>query len=192
MDTAFLKYKAPDADAIQADGVSRLCDDLQVDPGDVAMLVLAFHFKAEKMCEFSKAEWTQGLGALGCDSVEKLAAKVPSLRASLADEATFRGVYAYAFAFGLERGAKALVADTALALWGLLLPGRWGAAEAWLGYCSGVRGMKAVSKDTWMQLLEFSRKFKGGDFSDYDEDGAWPTLIDDFVEQAKGGGGETN
>ena len=64
---------------------------------------------------------------------------------------------------------------------------RWAAAEAWLSYVAGVKGLKAVSKDTWMQLLEFSRKIKA-DFSDYDEDGAWPTLIDDFVEQARGTG----
>jgi len=187
VDTAFLKYKAPDAESIQADGVMRLCEDLKVDPGDVSVLVLAYHFKAERMCEFSKAEWVQGMGALGVDSVEKLAGKMASLRASLADEATFRGVYTYAFGFGLEKGAKAMVADTAQALWQLLLPGRWAAAEAWLSYVAGVKGLKAVSKDTWMQLLEFSRKIKA-DFSDYDEDGAWPTLIDDFVEQARGTG----
>ena len=184
VEAAFLKYKAEDADSIRADGVSRLCDDLGVDPGDVAVLVLAYHFKAERMCEFSKAEWLQGMGALGVDSVPKLAAALPGMRDSLAEEATFRAVYAYAFAFGLDRGAKSLVADTALALWSLLLPGRWHGADAWMSYVSALPGLKVVSKDTWMQLLEFIRVIKP-DFSNFDESAAWPTLLDDFVAAAR-------
>ncbi|CAI5956645.1 unnamed protein product [Closterium sp. NIES-64] len=39
----------------------------------------------------------------------------------------------------------------------------------------------AVSEDTWQQVLDFSCTI-GADLSMYDSDGAWPVLIDEFVE----------
>jgi DCN1-like protein 1/2 len=38
-----------------------------------------------------------------------------------------------------------------------------------------------VTRDTWNQTLEFSRQI-GEDMSGYDPAGAWPYLIDEFVE----------
>jgi DCN1-like protein 1/2 len=183
IEAAYRKYKDGECEAIKADGVFRLCEDLKVDPGDVAVLVLAWHFKAAAMCEFSKAEWTQGMSALACDSVPKLAAKLPALRASLADEATFRGVYGFAFLFARDKGAKSIAPDTAVALWQLLLPGRWPAAAAWCDFVPQ-QGLKTVTQDTWAQVLEFSRAVKP-DLSNYDPEGAWPSILDDFAEHLK-------
>ena len=181
MEAAFKKYAEPGGEVMLADGVCRLCEDLRVDPGDVSLLVLAWHCRAAAMCEFSRAEFCAGLAALGCDSVAKLAAKLPALRASLSDDATFRGVYGFAFAFAREKNAKALAPDTALALWQLLLPGRWARAADWCAFVPR-QGLKAVTADTWAQLLEFSRVVKP-DLSNYDPSGAWPSLLDDFAEE---------
>lgn len=60
------------SDIIGVDGITSLCADLGVDPADIVMLVLAFHLKADIMCEFTKEEWGGGLARLGCDSLEKL------------------------------------------------------------------------------------------------------------------------
>jgi len=123
------------------------------------------------------------MAALGCDTVAKLAAKLPGLRASLGrsvEDATFRAVYAYAFGFAREKGAKTVVPDTALALWQLLLPSRWALAQQWLDFLPA-QGLKSVTADVWSQLLEFARAVKP-DLSNYDANGAWPSLIDDFVD----------
>ena len=41
-----------------------LCQDLQVDPEDKAMLALAWKLKAQEMGYFKRSEWVQGMTEL--------------------------------------------------------------------------------------------------------------------------------
>lgn len=66
------------------------CAYLQVDPGDVVMLVVSWHFDAAAMCEFSREEFVKGMTSLGCDSAEQLRRALPRLRAELNDSAKFK------------------------------------------------------------------------------------------------------
>ncbi len=43
---------------------------------------------------------------------------------------------------------------------------------------------KSISKDTWSLFLDFINSCDA-DFKEYDEDGAWPVVIDSFVEYAR-------
>jgi len=47
-------------DQILIDGMEKFCAALDVDPTDVVMLVMAWHLKAEDMCEFTRAGFVQG------------------------------------------------------------------------------------------------------------------------------------
>ena len=51
--------------AINVDGMVRFCADLNVDPSDIVMLVLAYRLKAETACVFTKTEFTKGMLELG-------------------------------------------------------------------------------------------------------------------------------
>ncbi|KDD75809.1 cullin [Helicosporidium sp. ATCC 50920] len=180
----FGKYKDPSSDSILVDGVVQLCADLGVEPEDVVMLVLSWHFGAAAMGEYSQQEWEQGLASLGLDSLPALRAALPTLRAEMDDPVLFAKIYAYAYPFSCDKGQKCVQQDSALAMWHILLPKkRWRYVEEWCDFLKRNHNM-AISKDTWMQLLEFIRTIKP-DFSNYDEGGSWPYLLDEFVEEMR-------
>eukprot|EP00882_Tetradesmus_deserticola_P006042 GHRQ01006360.1.p2 GENE.GHRQ01006360.1~~GHRQ01006360.1.p2 ORF type:complete len:226 (+),score=89.84 GHRQ01006360.1:293-970(+) len=157
MEQLYLKYKDPHQDMILADGISRLCDDLAVEPTDIVMLVISYHMNA----------------------------KLPELRAELADPARFQEVYSFAFSWAREKGQKCLQIDTALAMWQLLFAEdrRWQYIDEWCEFLQ-THHNRAISRDTWVQLFQFTKIIKP-DFSDFDEAGAWPYLMDEFVDYMK-------
>lgn len=189
----FLEYKDEHADAVLAEGIARLCDDLGVDPSDPVMLALSWRLGAATMCEWSRDEFVNGMRNLGCASggVDALKSALPALRREMTDPSKFSEMYAYAFGWAAEKGQKCLQLDTALAMWRLLLGegtpkpgGPWPLLERWLSFLKKAHAGRAIGRDTWLQLLEFVRTVKA-DMSDYDENGAWPYLLDEFVEACR-------
>ncbi|CAN6684206.1 unnamed protein product [Malus baccata var. baccata] len=187
LEELYNRYKDPRADMILVDGISLLCNDLQVDPQDIVMLVVSWHMKAATMCEFSKQEFVDGLESLGIDSLDKFREKIPFMRSELKDEQKFREIYNFAFGWAKEKGQKSLALDTAIGMWQLLFAEKqWPYVEHWCQFLQA-RHNKAISRDTWSQLLEFARAVDSS-LSNYDAEGAWPYLIDEFVEYLKENG----
>lgn len=180
----YLRYKDPDSDQILAEGIAKLCEDLGVEPDDIVMLVLSWHFKAAAMYEYSREEFEEGLTKLGVDSLDKLKAKLPSLRAEMDSPDKFRQIYNFAYLFSREKGQKCVHLDVGVAMWQLLVPpSRWQHIGAWCEFLTE-HHKRAISRDTWTQLLDFMQNVKP-DFSNYDDAGAWPYLLDEFVEQMR-------
>merc|ERR1712113_923103 len=110
---------------------------------------------------------------LEAESIEDLKKKLPAFREELKDDAKFREIYNYAFTFSREKGHKSLMRDTAIGMWRLVFGVKeWPLLDDWCDFLTKNHN-KAISKDTWTQLLEFVRQVKS-DFSNYDMDGAWP------------------
>ncbi|XP_077373481.1 DCN1-like protein 5 isoform X2 [Festucalex cinctus] len=180
----FRKYAGP-GDVVGPEAMEKFCEDVGVAPDDVVMLVLAWRLGAANMGFFTKDEWLRGMTTLKCDSTTGLRGKLVSLRAQLNDDdAVFKSVYRYSFDFARDKDQRNVDMDTAKSMLTLLLDGTWPLFPAFLQFleCKS----KGMNKDQWCNVLEFSRSFRT-DLTNYDQDGAWSVLLDEFVEWYKAG-----
>eukprot|EP00298_Acanthocystis_sp_HF-20_P008262 c17576_g1_i1.p1 GENE.c17576_g1_i1~~c17576_g1_i1.p1 ORF type:complete len:246 (+),score=72.53 c17576_g1_i1:28-765(+) len=183
LEALFAEFKDPNEDKIGVNGMVKLCDKLQVDPSDVIMLIISWKLKATAMCEFTHAEFIQGMTQMRVDSLEGLKAKFPALKAELADEVIFKNFYNFAFMYSRDPGAKSLGVETAVALWKIILEGKWKFLDLWIQFVQE-QYKHSISKDTWSMLYDFICDV-GDNLEKYDDQGAWPVVIDEFVNFAK-------
>ncbi|DBA00356.1 TPA: hypothetical protein N0F65_000541 [Lagenidium giganteum] len=178
----FDQYADPEEeDTITEEGILKFCEDISVDPQDVLVLVIAWKMEAAYMCAFTRKEWIKGMQALGCDSIDKLKAKVPQLSALIESERNFKKFYSFCFGFSKEPGQKSLGLDIAIAMWELLLSTRFPTlTPQWLQFLREKTPCKGITRDTWDLLLDFFTKVQES-YDKYDENEAWPVLIDDYM-----------
>eukprot|EP00112_Aurelia_sp_Birch-Aquarium-sp1_P018663 Seg4480.1 transcript_id=Seg4480.1/GoldUCD/mRNA.D3Y31 product="DCN1-like protein 5" protein_id=Seg4480.1/GoldUCD/D3Y31 len=165
---------------IGPDGIEQFCKDLGVDPNDIVMLVVAWKLSAENMGFFKLSEWKSGMTFLGCDSLLKLKSKLDGLRAYLKDTSNYKKIYRYAFDFCRDKDQRSLDIETGKAMLSLLLRDIWPQIDIFLEYLNQTRH-KVINRDQWNSILEFIRTVDRS-FTNYDVEGAWPVLLDEFVE----------
>lgn len=90
------------------EGMEKFCEDIGVEPENVAMLVLAYKMGAKQMGFFTKTEWMKGLTDLQCDTASKVQCKLDYLRGLLNDPNNFKIIYRYAYDFARVRPARSL------------------------------------------------------------------------------------
>ncbi|XP_014367607.2 DCN1-like protein 3 [Papilio machaon] len=178
-------YKDSLEDAILAEGIENLCNDLQLNPDDFKVLVLAWKLNASQMCRFTRQEFVQGLKNLKTDSIKGVQTKLNEITSDLTrDSENFKDLYRFTFKFGLDVsiGQRILPADIAILLWRLVFTNNEPPIlDKWLKYLEKNPHIRGIPKDTWYMFLNFC-EYIGDDLSSYDDNEAWPSLFDDFVE----------
>ena len=123
-----------------------------------------------------------------------LAALHDALRPELdAGPEKFAAFYHFVFFVARERGDRNLRAEAATNAWAFALAnGRFTLLERFCAFVKGRRLPRGVSEDTWCQVLDFAnaaRAFASAEeaVAAYDPRGAWPVLVDEFVDHLRGG-----
>jgi len=165
---------------MQVEGILRFFEDLHISPEDIVVIVIAKYFQARNMFVFTEAEFLKGLTALGVDSLADFQSKLPDLIEEIDDFDEFKELYKFTFGWACPPSQKSVKKDTAIALWRLLLGNQFQYLDQWCEYVETVK-KQVISRDEWQLLLEFASVTKDS-LSGYDENEAWPVIIDDFVE----------
>lgn len=177
----FKEYtSANDPDILGPEGMEKFCEDIGVEPENIVMLVLAYKMGARQMGFFSQIEWLKGLTELQCDSPQKVQSKLDYLQNLLSDVNTFKSIYRYAYDFARDKDQRSMDIETAKAMLQLLLGKHWKLYPQFAKFLDQSK-YKVINKDQWCNILEFSRTINF-DLSNYDIDGAWPVMLDEFVE----------
>ncbi|ESQ32603.1 hypothetical protein EUTSA_v10004712mg [Eutrema salsugineum] len=98
----------------------------------------------------------------------------------MVDFSEFTRFYDFVFFMCREKGQKNITVGRALTAWKLVLVGRFRLLNHWCDFIEKNQRHN-ISEDTWQQVLAFSRCVHEN-LEGYDSEGAWPVLIDDFVE----------
>ncbi|XP_047069516.1 defective in cullin neddylation protein AAR3 isoform X2 [Lolium rigidum] len=98
----------------------------------------------------------------------------------LDDARQFSNFYDFVFFISRENGQKNITVQKAVAAWRIVLIGRFRLLDRWCNFVEKYQRHN-ISEDAWQQLLAFSRCVNE-DLEGYDPKGAWPVIIDDFVE----------
>lgn len=174
-------------DKIFVEGVEKLLYDLQLEPDSILVLILAWRCQATKQCEFSRKEFYRGLRELRCDPIDGID-KLKHCLLRTEQEVynnyiLFKDLYQFTFNYAKNPNHKSLDLEPAIAYWNILLRNRFKFLDLWIEFLTK-NHKRAITRDTWNLLMDFSLMIDDR-MTNYDEEGAWPVLIDEFVEYAR-------
>jgi len=169
-------------DLMQGEPLGQFFRDAGVDPEKEGAVTLAsaYKLKCKVLGEIKRTEFVDGYTAAGCDTIEKIKADMGKVREMLKDKIQFRDFYRWLFDFIKEEpDRKSVDLEPAMEFLKCVMPPHFPLCNEFLDFVK-TQKLKTVSSDVWNQLYEFARDIKS-DLSNYETDGAWPVLFDDFV-----------
>jgi DCN1-like protein 1/2 len=176
---AIFNHYSCGTELIESKGMLQFCRDLNVDTMDVALLVLSYQLSVAECGVFTKQEFVTGLSNLGIYSMYQLQEALPSLREYALTH--LNDIYTYAFHSLKEYESQLTIPlDGALEMIRILtahLPH----GQNFIHYMKKENHeYLGMNYDQWTMFLQFNLQITM-DFENYDENGCWPVMIDDFV-----------
>lgn len=182
----FDAYRNAATDEIDLDGTINYITDLGLSLEEPTVLAVAMTAASPAVGTFTRTPFVEGWAAIGGDSLaaqKKLCKGFATCMTSL--NADFQKIYKFTYGFLLQEGQRVLPQETAVDYWRLLLTDKYEHLDKWLAFVTE-KYKRNISKDAWNMLYEFMLfQMKDPSLESYDEDGAWPSVIDEYVEFLK-------
>lgn len=175
----------PDDSSIATmEGISKLCEELELDIEDIRILVLLWKMNAvEKPAQISRHEWMTACSKMNLSSIESIQKIMPSLDTGFLDRSEFKDFYKFCFQFNRQGTHRTLDKDLVVALLQVCLKERISQdrLDTFCQFLEKNQGYTRITLDQWTSFLDFCYDVE--DLSSYDLDSsAWPVLIDEYVE----------
>mmetsp|Transcript_1084 Transcript_1084/g.3303 ORF Transcript_1084/g.3303 Transcript_1084/m.3303 type:complete len:245 (+) Transcript_1084:313-1047(+) len=163
-------------------GVERFCSDINTDPSDRKVLLLAWKMRAKRMGFFSREEFQSGLTALKATTTAQIQRALPGLEEQVeCNPDSFRDFCTFAFKYCLTEPSQKLIdIDTAVTMLAIVMP-REPLMPRFCDFLKEQTEYKVINFDQWTSFLRFAQEVKP-DLSNYRDEDAWPILLDNFVE----------
>jgi len=175
-----------DPTIMSEEGMLQFFKDCGVNPEGHETLAIAWHLQASEMGIFQKDEFVNGFSKSGVSDKKDMKKQIGQVARSLGDAKQFKEFYKWIFHHVKEDDKKKTIpTPLAVQLWQIVLVKHANAMpmlDKWLEFCESVQdsSLKAISRDVWEQLFDFLKETQSA--ADYDENGAWPVAIDEFIE----------
>jgi len=210
--------KEDDKTVMETEGFEHLCTDANITLDGALPLILSWQMGSKEMGKITKDEWVKGTSSLRISSLPLLSLVATELEDLLIRgcapikpttkkndydrsayntyardvKAGFHKLYMFCYVLAKPEQSKNLDMETSVALWSVLLVPKYPIMTEVIFFINNnIETYKATNKDLWSMMLEFCQTVDPN-LQDYEADGAWPTLLDDFVIYKKGNGAVTN
>lgn len=177
-----------DPELISMEGISMLSEQLEINPeSDVRLLVLLWKLGASsKPGAITKTEFIEGMKTIRKNSVSDLKSHLATLDPGFLERPEFREFYKFVFQFSREGTYKTIEKEVVSSLLPIVLDtNRAPHLESFLEFMKGCKETR-ITMDQWDSFLQFNYTVNY-DCKNYDDDGAWPLLLDEYVEYRKEG-----
>jgi len=171
---------------ITGNGIFSLCEDLDVDPMSMSLLVLFFKLNCQKKFEITPTEFFE-LRNQGIHKFEDMKRRIPQFDKEIfpKNHFLFRPFLDFIFRYYKEPHQKNLLVDVAIALWVVIFKNSYKYLDDWIEFLRlerNQKAVKAINLDQWKQFYEFTLESEENIFGKYNlNEGSYPLIIDDFI-----------
>jgi len=167
------------------ENLKNLCSKLGLNIETIDAFIFSYYLKASEQGVITRDEFVKKFSADGIETLTSMASKLDLTKKSiLSNSDNFAKFYQWVFKFSKEsEERKNLDKEEAISLWEVIFKDRWGFLKLWVNFISKKK-TSIVTEDLWQQIYYFSRDIKEdlSNWEDLNQDAAWPSTIDEFVE----------